>query len=196
MEVMTVREEKLLLPRTLDEFLNWEPEDGFKYEWNDGELIKFSGMKKKEYYIFDLLNLIFIEKGLYKKGSLISESDVMLSGTPPAGIQMRRPDIAYFTREQIYAGHSGEDVIPEFVVELISANDDIEKVEEKLIEYFKAGVKVVWHVMPINKRVYVYTSSKTVKICEGEDICSAAPVLEGFEISAENLFTINPPIPA
>lgn len=188
---MTVRDEKLLLPRTLDEFLNWEPEDGYKYEWNDGELIRFSGMKKKEYYIFDLLNLMFIEKGLYKKGSLISEPDVMLTG-----IQMRRPDIAYFTREQIYEGHRGEDVIPEFVVELISANDDIEKVEEKLIEYYKAGVKVVWHVMPINKRVYVYTSSKTVKICEGEDVCSAEPILQDFEISAEKLFTINAPAPS
>jgi len=190
---MTVREEKSSLPRTLDEFLNWEAEDGYKYEWNDGELIRFSGMKKKEYYIFDLLNQLFYTNRLILNGSLISEPDVMLSGMPPAGIQMRRPDIAYFTREQIYEGHRGEDVIQAFVVELISANDDIEKVEEKLIEYFKAGVKVVWHVMPINKRVYVYTSSKTVKICEGEDICSAAPVLEGFEISAENLFTINPP---
>lgn len=187
---MIAAEEKSVLPRTLAEFLAWEPEDGFKYEWNDGELIKFNGMKKKEYYIFDLLNLHFIERNLYKKGSLISEPDVMLTG-----IQMRRPDIAFFTREQIYEGHEGKDVIPEFVVEIISGNDNLEKVEEKLIEYFKAGVRVVWHVMPHNKRVYVYTASKTVKICEDEDICSASPVLEGFEISANDLFTINPPTP-
>lgn len=36
-------------PRTLAEFMDWEPNDGFKYEWNDGELIRFIGMKKKEY---------------------------------------------------------------------------------------------------------------------------------------------------
>ena len=30
------------LPKTLAEFLEWEPEDGFKYEWNDGEIIKFN----------------------------------------------------------------------------------------------------------------------------------------------------------
>lgn len=29
------------LPTTLEEFMVWESEDGFKYEWNDGELIKF-----------------------------------------------------------------------------------------------------------------------------------------------------------
>ena len=177
-----------VLPRTLAEFLTWEPTDGYKYEWTDGELIKFNGMKKKEYYIFDLLNLLFIEKGLYKIGSLISEPDVMLTG-----IQMRRPDIAFFTREQIYEGLQGEDVIPAFVVELISPTDEIERVEEKLVEYFKAGVKIVWHVLPKYKRVYVYTSSKTVKICEDNDICSAESVLEDFNISAFDLLDTTPP---
>ncbi len=28
-----------VLPQTLEEFVVWEPNDGFKYEWNDGEII-------------------------------------------------------------------------------------------------------------------------------------------------------------
>jgi Uma2 family endonuclease len=170
------------LPQTLTQFIDWEPNDGHKYEWNDGELIKFTGMKKREYYIFDILNLLFIEKGYYKLGSLISEPDVMLTA-----IQLRRPDIAFFTREQIYAGQKGEDVVPQFVVELIFPSDDIERVEEKLVEYFKTGVKIVWHVMPRNRRVYVYTTSKTVTICTDDDICTASPVLPDFEISVNQL---------
>jgi hypothetical protein len=36
------------LPKTLAEFLEWEqPLDGFKYEWNDGEIIQFSKMDKR-----------------------------------------------------------------------------------------------------------------------------------------------------
>ena len=36
------------LPKTLEEFLVWEPEDGFKYEWNNGEIIQMNGMDKKQ----------------------------------------------------------------------------------------------------------------------------------------------------
>jgi hypothetical protein len=34
------------LPKTLAEFMAWEPTDAYKYEWNDGELIRFVGVKK------------------------------------------------------------------------------------------------------------------------------------------------------
>jgi Uma2 family endonuclease len=173
------------LPRTLEEFLVWEPNDGFKYEWNDGELIKFSGMKKRQYYIYTILNKLFTKKGYIESSTLIAEPDVMLTG-----IQMRRPDIAYFTDEQIYQGREGIDVIPEFVVEIISETDQLYKVEEKLSEYFKAGVKVVWNIIPEEQMVYVYTSRKSVKICTDSDICSASPVLTDFEISVNELFAM------
>ena len=172
-------------PHTLAEFLVWEQEqnDGFKYEWNDGELIKFSGMNKKQLYIYDLLLDLFVEKGYKKNGILVAEYDVMLSG-----IQMRRPDIAYLTKDQINLGKEGEDVIPEFVVEIISETDQQYKIEEKLTEYFKAGVKIVWNIIPESQLIYVYTSRKNVMICSDDDICSAEPVLTDFKIAVNKIF--------
>ena len=171
------------LPTTLEEFMAWESEDGFKYEWNDGELIKFVGMNRKQVFIYEALNQLFIEKGLWKTGTLISEYDVQLSG-----IQMRRPDVAYLTKEQIVSTKQGEDEIPEFAIEIISGSDKANKVEEKTIEYFKAGVKVVWLIYPDNKTVQVYTSLKQAQICTDDDICSAKPVLEDFEIKVSDIF--------
>ena len=171
------------LPTTLEEFMAWESEDGFKYEWNDGELIKFVGMNRKQVFIYEALNQLFIEKGLWKTGTLISEYDVQLSG-----IQMRRPDVAYLTKEQIALTKQGEDEIPEFAIEIISGSDKANKVEEKTIEYFKAGVKVVWLIYPDNKTVQVYTSLKQAQICTDDDICSAKPVLDDFEISVSDIF--------
>jgi Uma2 family endonuclease len=172
------------LPKTLQEFMEWEqPNDGFKYEWNDGEIIKFEGMNRKQTFIFDVLINLFFEKGLNKIGQLIPETDVQLSG-----IQMRRPDIAFFTKKQIYDRKEEEDFIPDFAIEVISNNDKLIDVENKLIEYFKAGVKVVWHIIPEQEVVYVYTSRSEVKICFDKDICSAKPVLEDFEISVEDIF--------
>lgn len=176
------------LPTNLEEFMAWEPEDGFKYEWNDGELIKFVGMNRKQVFIYEALNQLFIEKGLWKTGTLISEYDVQLSGTPPGGIQMRRPDVAYLTKEQIASTKQGEDEIPEFAVEIISGSDKANKVEAKTIEYFKHGVKVLWLIYPDNKTVQVYTSLKQAQICTDDDICSAKPVLEDFEIKVSDIF--------
>lgn len=176
------------LPTTLEEFMVWESEDGFKYEWNDGELIKFVGMNKKQIFIYEVLNQLFIEKGFWKTGTLICEYDVQLSGTPPGGLQMRRPDIAYLTKEQIIATKQGEDEIPEFAIEVISGNDKANKVEEKTIEYFKAGVKVLWLIYPDNQTVQIYTLLKQAQICTDDDICSARPVLEDFEITVNEIF--------
>ena len=93
---MVAKNEILELPKTLAEFIVWEPEEGLKYEWNDGELIKFTGINRKQLYIYEVLNNLFIEKGLWKRGTFVADYDTMLTG-----IQMRRPEIAYLTKEQV-----------------------------------------------------------------------------------------------
>lgn len=128
------------------------------------------------------MNRLFIRKGYWESGILVADQDVELSG-----IQMRRPDIAFFTNNQIEKATEGNDEIPEFVIEVISENDNINKVEAKISEYYKAGVKVVWLILPEEKSVYVYTSRRDVKICIENDICSAAPVLPEFEIGVDVL---------
>jgi Uma2 family endonuclease len=105
-----------------------------------------------------------------------------------SGIQMRRPDIAYLSDEEGKRANDGEEIIPAFMVEIISTNDNLNKVEEKITEYFKAGVKVIWNILPEQKLVYVYTSRKQVQICMDDDICSAAPVLPEFEVKVSEIF--------
>ncbi|WP_225309374.1 Uma2 family endonuclease [Larkinella humicola] len=107
-------------------------------------------------------------------------------------LQMRRPDIAYFTKEQIQRGRQGEDVIPAFVVEVLSETDQAYRIEEKIAEYFKAGVQVVWNIFPESEVVYVYTSRKDVPICLESDVYSAAPVLPDFSIRVNELFALTP----
>ena len=173
------------LPRSLDEFLAWEPNDGFKYEWDDGEIIKFTGMNKEQLYIYTILNKLFVRKGYIEFGALVAEQNVHLSG-----IQLRRPDIAYFTDDQAMQGKLGEEMIPGFAIEIISTYDMINQLERKITEYFKAGVQVIWVVMPERQKVYVHTSPRDVKACIENDICSAAPVLPDFEISVNDMLML------
>jgi Uma2 family endonuclease len=174
------------LPRTLAEFLDWEPTDGAKYEWSDGEIIRSEKMKKKHLHLIRQLNRLFLNTIAHQEGGeLIMEQDVLLTG-----IQLRRPDLAFFSGEQITNSKTNDDEpIPAFVLEVISPTDDAEAVENKLGEYFRAGVGVVWHIYPENQVVYVYTSRRHVVVCLENDVCSAAPVLPDFSLSVNDLFS-------
>ena len=99
----------------------------------------------------------------------------------------RKPDIAYFTDEQIDAARYNEDIHPDFVIEMISKNDQLERVAEKMENYRKAEVAVVWHVFPTRNEVHVYRG-KQMSVCTGEDLCSAEPVIPGFVISVNEIF--------
>ncbi|MEZ4905806.1 MAG: Uma2 family endonuclease [Spirosomataceae bacterium] len=98
-----------------------------RYEWNDGEMIKFTGMKKKHLMLIRTLQQLFFQtKAAKHGGAIISKQDVMLTG-----IQMRRPDLAYFSGEQIDNSATSEDeLIPAFVIEVISSTDDAIQIEE------------------------------------------------------------------
>ena len=174
------------LPENIEQFLQWEPNDGFKYEWNDGEIIKFEKMNKKHLVLLRKLYQLFNSTKSYKKGGILTpEHDVWLTG-----FQLRRPDFAYFSDEQIENSKvSGSDEpIPSFAIEVISTNDQILPVKAKLKQYFQHGISVVWLIYPDDKLVEVYTDFKTVHICTEKDICSAKPALDDFEIAAEDLF--------
>lgn len=173
-------------PQTLDDFLAWEPPvDGYKYEWNDGAIVRFEKMKRKHLYLIRHLSRLFLTTTAHQQGGeLIPEQDVLLTSS-----QMRRPDLAYFSDNQITTSLTTDtEPIPAFTIEIISPTDDAEEVEKKLAEYFRVGVQVVWHVYIENQVVYVYTGRKHVTICLEDDACSAAPVLPDFSLTVNQLF--------
>ena len=63
-------------------------------------------------------------------------------------------------------------------------------VNQKLKEYFDAGVQVVWHIFPQQQLVYVYKSVKNVFIASDDDMCTAQPALPDFSIKAKDIFSI------
>jgi hypothetical protein len=74
---MIIEKNSTDVPTTLSEFEIWEAEDGFKYEWNDGELIQFAGMNKHQLYIYNTLLDLFISKGYHLSGILWSVNTIL-----------------------------------------------------------------------------------------------------------------------
>ena len=170
---------------TLKQF--WEKysdrEDGYKYEFNKGIVEKTPRrMKIKELYISQNIKRAFTQTEAYRIGGELFE-EVEIETLPEQG---RRPDMAFLTKPQIKL--SSNVALPSFVIEVISETDGINRVKDKLEEYFQVGVAVVWHVFPKQQMVYVYTSPMNVVICRGDMVCSAAPAVADFQLSANAIF--------
>ena len=166
-------------------------EDSFKYEWVNGTVEKTKrGMDKTQLHLlWNLLDLFdeLKSKGLVT-GRLIPEPDLFFLSNH------RRPDIVWLTKEQAFnLAEIKAYEIPAFVIEVISGNDQMNKVKEKMVNYRDAGVQVVWQVFPKLKQVDVYAGSNLsqMKVCFGEDICDASTVLPHFKIPVSAIFKKN-----
>ncbi len=173
---------------TLEDFMReyYDREDGYKYEWNDGEIEKTQGMNQEQAIIQAILMRLFIgTKVLEEGGIFISEVDMYTSKK-----QLRKPDLAIFLGSQVSKLKKESTEIAPWVAEIISESDNINRVNLKVDEYFNAGVQVVWHIFPASKQVYVFTAADKVTICRGKTVCSGKPAIANFEIAAEDLFVL------
>ena len=160
--------------------------DNFKYEWVDGLVEKTPRtMNRNQTLIIQRLQRLFLTTKAHQEMSeLVAELDMFL----PNANRTRRADFGVLTAKQIVASVNNDMSPAHFVIEIISKNDQINEVGQKLIEYFNNGVEVVWVIFPTLKKVEIYRSLRDITICFDTDICSASPVLPDFEISVDNLF--------
>lgn len=163
-------------------------EDQYKYEWVDGAVVKtIRGMDKSQLYIQFNLQEFFrnLKNQKNTSGELIAEPDLFFL------TNHRRPDIAWLTKSQIYAlADPTAYEVPRFVIEVVSTNDNINKVKAKMINYGDAGVEVVWQIFPAHRQVDVYSGPLLhhMTVCKGADVCSAAPALPDFQLTVDAIF--------
>jgi Uma2 family endonuclease len=188
MEALAATEKKkgkrlITLEKFLERYTNRE--DPFKYEWHKGTIEKKPRtMNRDQFYILQRLTRLFTKTIAYiKGGEIVGEVDMFLNSVE----RTRRADIAFLGDKMMLVSRNGLPLVCPFVIEIVSKNDQINEVEEKIIEYFENGVQVVWVIFPRVKKVEVYRSIRDITICFEEDICSAAPVLDDFEISVNEL---------
>ena len=167
-------------------------ENGYKYEWLNGEVAKFKVMDYTQFFILENLLAHFDGIKLTQEvdGRLIPEGDIFF------GPNHRRPDVAYLTSTQIARTAYGENQVPQFIIEVVSSNDQMNTVADKMGNYRDAGVKVVWLILPNRREVQVFSGEKLnrMTVCSDNDLCSAAPALPAYEMTANDMFR-KPPKP-
>lgn len=79
-------------------------------------------------------------------------------------------------------------ICPDFVLELLSMNDKIHEIRDKMKEWMENGCKLGWLIHPENQITYVYENGKTQEILFKHTLYGGN-ILPGFELNLSKLFS-------
>jgi Uma2 family endonuclease len=79
-------------------------------------------------------------------------------------------------------------VVPDFVIELRSATDNLKALQEKMKEYQRLGVKLGLLVDPKNKQVEIYRPGQEPELLESPAAIDCNEVMPGFLLSMNRIW--------
>jgi Uma2 family endonuclease len=133
-----------------------------------------------------LLGNFVAEHDLGHVGS--NDSQVRLSGDPAL---IRAPDVCFFSYERLPRGDVPEGVltvIPDLAAEMRSPSDSWSDVFTKVIEYLKAGVRVVLVFDAATKTASAYRDTELQRTFHANEELTIPDVLPGFSVRVGTLF--------
>ena len=167
------------------------PDDGYKYELVEGELIRMPPTGAEHGQIAtNVASLLRNHVKQYNLGVVCAaDTGFWLKRNPDL---VRAPDASFVAKERIPSEgipRSYWPFAPDLAVEVISPNDRFDDVLEKVAEYFAAGTRLIWVVHPKTQTVLVYRSLHHVRSLGSDDELSGKDVIPGFICHVTELFT-------
>jgi Uma2 family endonuclease len=80
------------------------------------------------------------------------------------------------------------DLTPDLVVEVLSESNTAREMDQKLHEYFAAGARLAWYVLPDLQEVHVYTGPDQREVITADHTLHGGEVLPGFTLPVRRLF--------
>lgn len=104
------------------------------------------------------------------------------------------PDIAVFGWERIPLDANGEienavPIAPDWTIEILSPDQNISRVIEKILLCLNYGAKLGWLIDPQEKLVLVFKPQQQPEPKEHQDILPVLEVLAGWQLTAADLFS-------
>lgn len=127
--------------------------------------------------------------GEHDLGYVTVESGYILFKNPDGRDTVRGPDVAFVAKERAPNGFTEgyAPFAPDLAVEVISPNDLVYDVEEKVDEYLRAGTRLVWVISPRSKTVTVYTPT-SIRVVDINGTLDGGDVLPGFSLPVKAIF--------
>lgn len=174
-----------------DELLRM-PDDGFRYELVNGRLIRMTppgsvhgalamrlGAALADYIDQHHLGVVFA-----------AETGFQLTSDPDT---VRAPDAAFVRLERIPRGGipnkywSGP---PDLAIEVLSPDDSLRELDEKVRQYLDHGAQLVWVVDVASREVTVHRQGAQPQTLTTGDVLDGGETVPGFAYPVERLFRI------
>lgn len=104
---------------------------------------------------------------------------------------VRAPDVSFIAQHRIPSAGEPEaywPFAPDLAVEVVSPSDRADDLQEKIVEYFAAGTRLVWVVHPRTRIIFAYRSPREVRALGEGDQLVADDVLPGFSCPVKRCF--------
>jgi Uma2 family endonuclease len=164
--------------------------DGHRYEIVNGELIDMGNSGAKHGYIAVILSAaLFNCVSTQKLGAMFDSSTAfkMKSGNK------RSPDISFIAKERLQGLDDIPDGFlegaPDLAVEILSPSNTVEEINQKIIEYFDNGSRLVWVINPKQNYILVYRNGQEPdRLLKSNDSLDGEEIVPGFNLPVVELF--------
>ncbi len=172
--------------------------DGKNYELVGGQLVERNVGIESSWVagqVFTRLDRFCQEHGI--GWALLPDSGYQCFPHEPGLV--RKPDVSFVKYGRFPGGvlpKGWAKIVPDLVVEVISPNDTAYELDDKLDDYQKVGVPLIWVINPRSRTrtVRVYRGDGTVSYLHENGELSGEDVIPGFRCTVREILPVHEPV--
>lgn len=163
----------------------------------------------REELLYELVDGVLVRKTMGYYESIVAATLIRLLGnfaagrrrgvvTAPDGMYrlnpglIRIPDVSFVALDRLPGRRvprsKVSQIIPDLAVEVLSEGNTRKEMDEKLADYFAAGVRLVWYIDPKKRTARVFTAPDRSRLVREGGSLDGGDVLPGFALPLRDLF--------
>lgn len=172
---------------TVDDLAGF-PDDGKLRELVDGQIVEWDVPSRSRGALEVALAAELRSYVRKNRLGLVASGEVMVR-ILGSRHDVRGSDIEFCRRGRVSredAEASASAVTPDFVAEIVSTSDRDDRVQAKVQDWLRAGVRLLWYVDPVTGTTTVYQGGR-ITLVPAEETLDGGDVIPGFQVRIRDL---------
>lgn len=170
-------------------------QDGVRYELIDGQLVERPMSFWSNYVGGKLLRLLANHCEAHRLGWVLPEGTTYQC-FPHKPEQVRRSDVSFIRLDRMSVAEAQEPgtvrIAPDLATEVISPKEVAYALDDKIVDYLKAGVRLIWVIHPLLRTVRIHRLDGSLGHLSDKQELDGEDVVTGFRCRVADLFV--PPV--